>query len=158
MIYGFYPKQKAYKKLETVPEHYLKIKERDFETENQWHMELINAGFTYNSVHDFYYSSDGALMSDSGISIKHLLEYPGIQECNELGYELVYGRPTPAGGRYGINRAIYCKNWQTVLNKHRDTAEGEEEIQAYQNAIQEFYDGVNREISPEEVSNFLKGK
>lgn len=142
MIYGFYPKQKEYKN-KTLGGIVVKTDEEDFNEEQKWHCELLKAGFNYNEAHDFYYSSEGALMSDSDISIDSLLLYPEYSKCVELGYDIVYGRPTPQGLESGAKRAIYCKNYQEILQRHRQTEQGKKEIADLQEKIRAFYEGVD---------------
>ena len=143
MIYGFYPKQKAYINKETVPGHFIKTQERDLKQEQVLHAQLLNAGFKYNEAHDFYYSHDGALMSDGPISIESLLEYPNFSKCSSLGYDIAYGSPTPQGLSHGLKRAIYCRNYQDILNKHKATKQGQQEIIDLQRSIEKFYNGID---------------
>ena len=153
MIYGFYPKQKAYINKETVPGHIIRTQERDLKQEQVWHAQLLNAGFKYNEAHDFYYSHDGALMSDSPISIESLLEYPNYSNCRDLGYDIAYGSPTPQGLSRGLQRAIYCRNYQEILERHKATEQGQKEISDLQKSIEDFYKGVD-----ENSRNFGRSK
>ena len=143
MIYGFYSKQKAHVNI-TMGRSAFKSIDRNYDTEYIWHRALLDAGFGYNETHDFYFSKDGALMSDSGISIEELCTYPKFSECVQRGYEMVYGDPTPDGISRGITRAIYCKNYKDIVARHRETPEGMAEIEALQADIQASYEGVNR--------------
>ncbi len=143
MIYGFYPKQKDYVKVETKPGHFLKTQDRNYDQEEIWHRQMINAGFKYNEAHDFYYSEEGALMSDSPISIESLLEYPQYTDCATLGYDISYGKPTPFGLSQGNTRAIYCRNYQDILRKHLATEQGQQETADLQQEIEKFYNGID---------------
>ena len=146
MIKGFYPKQKAFVKIQNG-NNVVKTSERDLKQEQEWHAQMLNAGFQYNSTHDFYYSADGALMSDSQISIESLLTYPAFDGCKELGYEIDYGFPTPFGLAQGNKRAIYCKNYKEIVSKHRTTEQGQKEIEEEQKNIEMFYNGINENSS-----------
>ena len=117
MVYGFYPKQKAYINEERVPGHITRTQNRDLKQEEEWHNQLLDAGFAYNEEFDFYYSKDGALMLDTDDSIEKFVSIPRYSECLDRGYEISYGDPTPLGKQlFGCKRALYCKNYQEVIN------------------------------------------
>ena len=116
MVYGFKPKQKAFINKETVPGHFTRTQERDLEKEDKWHNQLLEAGFSYNEEFDFYYSKDGALMTDTDTSIEEFVAIPRYSECFDRGYEISYGDPTPLGKQMGYQRALYCKNYQEIIN------------------------------------------
>lgn len=109
-------------KVETAPGHFEKTQNRNYAQEEIWHKQMLDSGFKYDEEYDFYYSEDGALMGDATVSIESLLEYPKYAECVSHGYEFSYGKPTPFGLSRGNTRAIYCKNYQEIVSKHR-TAE-----------------------------------
>ena len=115
MIKGFYPKQKAFIRIQDAINN---TGERDYAKEEEWHNQMLDVGFQYDSTYDFYYSSEGALMSPYQVSIESLLKCPLFNGCKELGYEIVYGNPTPQGLKYGFERAFYCKNYEEVINKN----------------------------------------
>ena len=108
-------------KVETAPGYFEKTQDRNYEQEEIWHRQMLDSGFKYNDEFDFYYSEDGALIGDTIVSIESLSEYPGYAECIEFGYEFSYGKPTPFGLNCGNTRAIYCKNYQEIVNKYRIT-------------------------------------
>ena len=116
MVYGFYPKQKAFINKESVPGHFTRTQERDLKKEEEWHNQLLESGFSYNDEFDFYYSEDGALMTDTDTSIEEFVTTPRYSECLERGYEISYGSPTPLGKQFGHQRALYCKNYQEIIN------------------------------------------
>ena len=116
MIYGFYPKQKAFINKESAPGHFTRTQERDLKKEEEWHNQLLESGFAYNEEFDFYYSEDGALMADTDTSIEEFVTIPRYSGCLERGYEISYGSPTPLGKQFGRQRALYCKNYQEIIN------------------------------------------
>ena len=116
MVYGFYPKQKAFINKESVPGHFTRTQERDLKKEEEWHNQLLESGFAYNEEFDFYYSEDGALMADTDTSIEEYVAIPKYSECLDKGYEISYGAPTPLGKKFGHQRALYCKNYQDIIN------------------------------------------
>ena len=122
MIYGFYPKQKAYVIKEPVPGHYTRTHERDFKQEEEWHKLLLDAGFEYNEEYDFYYSDEGALMSETMEPIENLIKSQKYSECIPRGYEMSYGKPTPLGQRFmGSSRAIYCTNYKQIIDNLKES-------------------------------------
>lgn len=118
MIAGFYPKQKAFISKETVPGHYEKTKERDYATEEKWHNEMLEAGFKYNEEFNFYYTEEGALMIDGMGNIEDYMAMPKYKDCDS--YDVVYGKPTPLGQEFDMDRAIYCKNYEEVVENYKN--------------------------------------
>ena len=141
MIRGFQQKPKFFFD-SNINGQVVKSNQRDYEKEDKYHREMLNFGFSYNTTHDFYYSKDGTLMSDSPISIESLLSYPTFLGLDKEGYEIGYGSPTPLGMKEGYNRAIYCKNYEDILERHRNTEQGRQESESEQRAIEDFYNGV----------------
>ena len=123
-VYGFLPYQHYYMHVKNPLGSTTIVQKRDVEAEEKHHNELLEAGFSYNEALNFYYSDDGALMSDSSITLEELKKYPNFKDCDKLGYVLGYGKPTPTAKSLGYKRSIYCQNYEEIieiLKENQDT-------------------------------------
>ncbi len=126
MIKGFYPRQKFYKNISNTFDgvvHTTRTQIRDAEKEERFHLALLGFGLEYDPEYDFYYSDEGALMSDAGTSIEELIKYPWYKDCLGEGYEMVYGKPVPVLSGNQSGRAIYCKNYREIVAKYKQITE-----------------------------------
>ena len=55
-------------------------------------------------------------MSDIDSPFEEIMATPGYSECINRGYQISYGAPTPLGKRLGNQKALYCKNYQEIID------------------------------------------
>lgn len=157
MIKGFYPYQKFYKNISNTFDgvvHTTRTQIRDAEKEERFHLALLSSGFEYNPEYDFYFSDEGALMSDAGTSIEELTKYPWYKDCLEEGYEMVYGNPIPVLSGVKTGKAIYCKNYREILARYKQITEQNNLGQNSENQdINPYSIGYDKDGNPMIVDN-----
>lgn len=114
MVTGFFPKQKYYIYRE-IGTGIVKTSDRDFETEELWHKQMLDGGFKYNEEFNFYFSKDGALMADTNATLAEFFTIQYYANCISNGYEVSIGEASPLGKMCGLKNGIYCKNYQEVI-------------------------------------------
>ena len=90
-----------------------------FREHDTMHDSLINDYFNYNEEYDFYYNEYGALVYEGPFDMEEFLKLWWVKELLALGYKFGYGVSTPAKRMRGTKKAIYCTNYEEILEKYK---------------------------------------